>query len=145
MKIKIQIPDTKGLKRQEKVRITDLNYGKHVGNQTYYEYAHDARCHLLYEMGATELDFFGTSLIMADSACQYLGELKENDDFTITVHVGEILKMGFELFYEIQSEVKSKDIARIQTTLLCFDYETNKVTRLPEAAKHKLKALKDQK
>ena len=56
------------------VRVDDMNYGNHMGNDRYLAFAHEARLQFLRSHQQSELNFFEASLIMADSAIMYRGE-----------------------------------------------------------------------
>ena len=48
------------------VRITDINYGDHVGNDSLVAIIHLARMQFLQQYGFTELNIEGIGLIMSD-------------------------------------------------------------------------------
>ena len=53
------------------VRITDLNYGGHLGNDSLLSLIHEARVAFLDSHGLSELDCGGVSLTMGDAALIY--------------------------------------------------------------------------
>ena len=48
------------------VRITDINYGNHLGNSSLVEIIHEARMQFLSQHGFTEMNAGGSSLIMSE-------------------------------------------------------------------------------
>jgi acyl-CoA thioesterase FadM len=122
------------------VRITDLNYGGHVGNDTFLSLVHEARQQFLANYGYAELDFAGTSLIMADAAIEFKKELFHRDVVKISVAATGFDKLGFDLHYllEVEREGAVVLVGKAKTGMLCYDYSTKKKTSVPEDA---LKAL----
>ena len=53
------------------VRITDINYGNHVGNDSFVSIIHEARVQWLSQYGFSELNIAGTSLIMSDLVIEF--------------------------------------------------------------------------
>jgi acyl-CoA thioesterase FadM len=81
-RIKITLPDTFGFSCLIPIRIGDINYGNHVGNDAVLSIIHEARMQFFKSIGTTELDFLGTSLIMADVGIEFKKEM----------HYGQIVK-----------------------------------------------------
>ncbi len=122
------------------IRITDLNYGGHVGNDTFLSLAQEARHRYLQSLGYSELEFENTSLIMSDAAIEFKNELRQDNKIRISVVAAGFAKYGFDLFYlfEIIADSETKTAAKIKTGMLCFDYTTKKLSLLPAAAKEKM-------
>ena len=78
-RIKIELPDTFSFSCQIPVRITDINYGGHVGNDTVLSIIHEARMQFFKKLGYTEMNFAGTGMIMADVAIEFKSELFYGD------------------------------------------------------------------
>ncbi len=139
-RVKIDMPDSYRFITQVPVRISDINYGNHLGNDAIVSILHEARMRYLASFGATELQVFGTALIMADLAIVYKGEGFYGDQLTVEVTAEEFSSVGFDLFYRI-STFRGGELAMIaeaKTGIVCFDYDARKVARLPEALKSAL-------
>jgi acyl-CoA thioester hydrolase len=111
------------------VRIGDINYGGHVGNDAVLSIIHEARMQWLSSFGYTELNAGGNSLIMADVMIAYKGEAFYGDVLTVDMFATEIAEYSFDLLYRITTERvgKTANIAHAKTGMVCFDYETRKV------------------
>lgn len=133
-RVKLDIPEKKIFTTNISVRITDINYGNHVGNDALVSIVHEARMQWLTANNFSELNIGGASLIMADLAVEYKAESFYGDTLTITISIGEITKLSFEIFYEITTNRNDKKIliANAKTGMVCFNYETRKVTSIPE-------------
>ena len=118
---------------RQQVRVTDLNYGGHLGNDRILSLLHEARVAFLAEHGWSEMDCAGTGLIMTDAAVQYRGEAFAGDLLVIEVAVGEAARTGFRFYYRVTRDGDDALIAVAETGMACFDYGRRRVAALPEA------------
>jgi acyl-CoA thioester hydrolase len=121
------------------VRITDLNYGGHVGNDSILSIIHEARMAFLFWNNYTEKNLGGTGLIMGDVAIVFKNELFYGDELTVRVAVTALSRSTFDIVYKLEKEVDSNpvDVAHAKTGMVCFDYEKRKVTAIPEEVRAK--------
>ena len=140
-RIKIQLPEHFNFSCKIPVRITDINYGGHLGNDTLLSIIHEARMQYLNNMGYTEMKFEGAGMIMADVFIEFKMELFYGDVIIASLSTGEISKIGFELYYKLEKETESgKSIVAIaRTSMICYDYDKKKIVPIPEKAVEKLK------
>ncbi len=140
-RIKIELPETFSFSTKLKIRITDLNYGGHVGNDVFLSLIHEARQQFLQLHGYKELNVEGVGLIMADAGLEYKAELNYGDEVEVFVAAIDFNTRGFDLYYRIEIINSEKNIlaCKAKTGMLCYNYEIKKVVNLPEAAKQKLK------
>jgi len=138
-RIKINLPDTFTFSINLTIRITDLNYGAHVGNDTFLSLIHEARQQFLMQYGYKELDFAGCGLILADAAIEYKKQLNYGDEIKISVTAEDFDKYGFDLYYKVEIVTASQTIlaGKAKTGMLCYDYEKKKLVAIPEEAKLK--------
>jgi acyl-CoA thioesterase FadM len=141
-RVRIEMPEKLGFITQMPVRIQDINYGGHVGNDSILSIIHEARIQYLASMGYQELDAtLNTGLIMADAALVYKGEGFQGDIFDIAIGTGDITPFGFDIYYRITTTRDDQTIviAEAKSGMIYFDYATRKVARLPEEWKEKIK------
>lgn len=141
-RIKLQMPEKYIFTTVQQVRITDLNYGNHLGNDSMLAFIHEARVQFLESLGYSELDIEGSGLIMSDSAIVYKGEGFYGDQLEIQIAVKHISNHGFDLFYLVKNQQSGKTLAEAKTGMICFDYKLRKINRIPEKFKEKID-LKD--
>lgn len=139
-RIKINIPETFSFSTSIKIRITDLNYGGHVGNDSFLSLIHEARQQFLNHHGYSELNFAGVGLIMTDAAIEFKKELSYGDTVKISVTADGFDKLGFDLFYKLEVEVDGKNVlaGKAKTGMLCFDYANKKLVAVSQEAVNKL-------
>jgi acyl-CoA thioester hydrolase len=124
------------------IRITDINYGGHAGNDTILSLVHEARMQFLNSMGYTEMNCGGTGLIMTNAAIEFKKELFYGEVVTVSVVAANFSKISFELFYKMEKKVEGKNIlvAKVKTSMVCYDYIAKKVTAFSPEVIEKLTA-----
>jgi acyl-CoA thioester hydrolase len=136
-RIKIDLPAIFQFNTVIPVRITDINYGGHVGNDTVLSLIHEARMQFLSHYSCTEMDFGGTALIMSDVAIEFKNELFYGDMVKISIAIAEISKVAFALYYKLEKETTGRLVlaAAARTGMVCYNYELKKIAQFPEKMK----------
>ncbi len=130
-RVKVELPAVFSFSTAIPVRITDLNYGAHLGNDALLSILHEARLHFLHHAGTVEFDPASKlGFIMADVAIAYKGEGFYGDVLHIDLAATDLHKYGFDLVYRVQNQT-GKPVAHAKTGMLCFDYNTRKLRGLP--------------
>ncbi len=139
-RIKINLPEIFPFSTVLTIRITDLNYGGHVGNDSFLALIHEARQQFLNHYGYAELSFAGAALIMADVAIEYKKELGYGDTISISVAANGFDKLGFDLYYKLELVTSEGKVlaGKAKTGMMCFDYAAKKKVGVPEEAVKKL-------
>ena len=134
-RVKLVFPDENPLYiARVTLRVTDMNYGNHLGNDRLLAILQDARMQWLQSLGLSELDIGGCGLILADAALRFKNEGFYGDEVTITLFSGDQDRFGFELYYRVDTLRQSEAIrlAEAKTGMVCFDYKERKITTMPE-------------
>ncbi len=134
-RVKIQLPGSPPFQTVIPIRVGDLNYGGHLGNDAVLSIAHEARLRFLASRGLSEMDLAGTGVVMTDCAVQYQSQGDRGQRLRVEVGVGDVSRGGFDLYYRMTDEETGQAVATVKTGLTCFDYEAKKIRRLPEAAR----------
>lgn len=140
-RVKIKFPDEKPLYTAIiPVRIGDINYGNHVGNDAILSIIHESRMQMVSEWGFTELDAGGNGFLMADVMISYKAEGFYGDILTVKIFIDELTDRSFNLLYHIgtQRGAKELEIAHAKTGMVCFDYKEKKIALMTELFKKKL-------
>jgi acyl-CoA thioester hydrolase len=113
-----------------RVRVGDINYGGHMGNDKALLLFHDARICFLEELGYSESDIGGPGLIMGDAHVYFKKELFRDDEVKVYIHIEDLKELSFVMHYTIlRDEV---EVMTGNTRMIAFDYDRRKVVRLPE-------------
>jgi acyl-CoA thioester hydrolase len=141
-RIKINLPEKFSFSTSIAVRITDVNYGGHVGNDAFLSIIHEARIQFLQHFGYSEMSVEGVGLIMADVAIEYKKELSYGDIILIEIVADGFDKLGFDIFYKLEINVDGKKVlvGKAKTGMMCFNYAQKKRVTIPEEAITKLTA-----
>lgn len=133
-RVKLEIPENIIATVTIPVRITDINYGNHLGNDAFVSIIHEARMQWLQQYGYTELNIDGAGLILADLILEFKSESFYGDYIEIAIAAGEISKVSFELYYHLCTKRNNKTIilALAKTGMVCYDYAAKKVIAIPE-------------
>lgn len=136
-RIKIEIPKHILATFNIPIRISDINYGNHVGNDAFVSIIHEARMQWLKLHDYTELNIEGTGLIMSDLAVEFKNESFYGDILEVKVGAGEISRASFELYYQLSVKRDNEItlLANAKTGMICYNYSARKVVTIPDQLK----------
>jgi 4-hydroxybenzoyl-CoA thioesterase len=138
-RIRIDLPHPLPWTTELQVRIGDINYGGHLGNDAVLALIHEARVRFLQTLGFSERDVAGSGIIMVDAAIQYRSEAFHGESLTVGVGIASLHATGCDLVYRL--DCSGRVVALAKTGLAFFDYATRRPVRVPEpfaAASQKL-------
>jgi len=140
-RIKIQLPAVFSFSTTLSVRITDLNYADHLGNDIVLSILHEVRQQYLLSKGFKELNINGFGLIMADAVVEYKKEIKYADKLIVSVVATDFDKIGFDFYYKIEIDNSAELIlaVRAKTGMVLYDYSQKKKVTCSEELMKKLK------
>ena len=133
-RVKLTLPEHFSFTKEIPVRVTDLNYGGHVGNDSILSLIHEIRVQFLRHHGYGELDLAGVGLIMADVTIEFKSELFYGDALWASVAAAEFSRVGFELYYRLEKKSGEKmvPVAFARTAMICYDYTLKKIVSVPK-------------
>lgn len=134
-RIKIDLPVNLPFSAIIPVRITDLNYAGHVGNDSILSIIHEARVLFFVHHGYTELNLAGVGTIMSDVGIEFKRELFYGDVLRASVTAGGFSRVSFELFYKLEkitSDGREIPVAFAKTEVVTYDYAKKKIVPVPE-------------
>lgn len=137
-RIKLTLPSAFSFFARIPVRITDVNYGNHLGNDALLSLMHEARMQYLLRCGYTEMNVAGVGLIMSDAAIEFKAEAFYGDVLKVYVAPADFSKVGFDLYYKLVKDTDETVVALAKTGMVCFDYTARKITAVPKEAVEKL-------
>lgn len=140
-RIKIDLPEKFSFSTIIPVRITDLNFAGHVGNDSILSILHEARVQFFAHYGYSELNLAGVGTIMSDVGIEFKNELFYGDVLKASVTAGEFSRVSFELFYKLEkitAEGKGMPVAFAKTGVVAYDYTQKKLVAVPEEVRLKI-------
>jgi acyl-CoA thioesterase FadM len=142
-KVKIEEQPSYPFSVELEVRVSDLNYGAHLGYDRILGLAHQARLVLLGELGVDEMDLGDgrTGVVAVDVAATYLGEAFVNDVLVFAIRPVEVGRVGFRLAHLVVNKQAGAKVALIEIGFVGYDYTRRRPAGLPEAFRQGLAAL----
>ncbi len=139
-KIRINFPAYVQFETELQVRITDLNYGAHVGNNVILGLAHEARVQYLNFMGSRgEIDLGdGAGIIMADAAIVFRAEIFYPEILVVQLSANHVTERSFDLYYRFLLKKDGREAALAKTGIVCFDYQKRRPASLPNEFRVKI-------
>jgi len=134
-KILIPLPKKFHYSTTTDVRITDINYAGHLGNDKVLSIIHDARMRFFNHYGYSEDNVEGLNTIMNNAAIQYKSQGFYGDRLLIEMAASDFNPYGFDVIYKITNEATGKEIARATTGIVFFDYTAERMQPIPEKFK----------
>lgn len=142
-RIRLDIPPVLPFMTDLDIRVTDLNYGGHLGNDRVLALVHEARARFLASIGASEKDAFGIGMAMVDAIVLFRSEGFLGDRVEIGVGVADISTRSWDFLYRLWLPERSRELALVKTGMVGFDYGTRKVAELPVPFRECLSAMVD--
>ena len=139
-RVKLEMPDAYIFRTEMPLRITDINYGGHLGNDAVLGLVHEARVRFYHSLGGSEIDLFGASTIMTDAVIVFRGQGLYGMTLEIKVAVTEFTAAGCDLYYRLSDIAGDKEIARVKTGIAFFDYQRGRPVAVPAAFQAKIAA-----
>ena len=138
VRVKLDMPSVYPFKTELTVRITDINYGGHLGNADVLALIHEARVRFLKSYGYSETDIEGFGSIMLDATVVYRSQAFAGDVLEIEVAAHGFDRMGCDVFYRITNKATGAEVALAKTGISLFDYKNQKRVSPPETFVSKL-------
>lgn len=140
-RVRIELPEKLSFSTAIPIRITDLNYGGHVGNDSILSLLHEARVQYLAHHGFSEMDFCGVGLIMSDASIEFKQEIFYGDQLKAYVGIANISKVGFTMFYKLVKNKEEALVALAKTGMVCYNYGAKKIATMPEKARQAFNSI----
>jgi acyl-CoA thioester hydrolase len=140
-RIKIELPEKFIYKTEIPIRITDINYGGHLGNDSLLSIIHEARVRFLKHFDYLESNVEGNGIIMIDAGVQYKSEGFYGDELSVEIAVNDFTGIGCDIIYRLTNKKSGKEIAVAKTGIVFFNYEKRKTAPVPLEFKKKIEGL----
>ena len=137
-RIKLELPETFPFSTELTVRITDLNYGGHLGNADTLVLIHEARVRFLTSYDYSEIDIEGYGTIMLDAVIQFKSQAFAGDVLVAEVAATDFSRLGCDIYYRLTNKETGVVVAIAKTGVCVFDYEKQKRVSPPVAFVRKI-------
>lgn len=120
------------------IRVGDINYGGHMGNDKALLVFHDARISFLNSLGFEERNIGGPGIIMRDAHVVYRKEVFLQDILLVDVGIEEVTMTSFNMIYTVRREKDDAVVFTGSTALVAFDYELRRPVKVPQVFLEKI-------
>lgn len=120
------------------VRVTDMNYGRHLGHDAIVSLLHEARVQAFAALNLPEWDMCGYPSLVADLAIQYLSEARWPDALVIETAVPAPQGKALTIYQRIRQSESQKIVATARVNQLLIDLNTGAPVDVPADVKHAL-------
>lgn len=114
------------------VRISDLNYGAHLGIPSLSQILHNTRDMYMRSLGVSEINCFGTKIVHVSQTVTCHQETFFGDELNISIYFVEKTKARIKLKYEVTNIKTEKVISDAEETILFLSTRNNSLTKPPE-------------
>jgi acyl-CoA thioesterase FadM len=112
------------------VRISDINNGNHLANDSMISMLSEARARFLFEFGVRETE--GDGIIVTDLATTYRAEAHARDQLLFEVGVMDFNKYGGDITFRVSRPLDQTLIAMAKYGFVFFNYGTGQVVPMPD-------------
>ena len=137
-RIKIELPKHFPFSTELEVRVGDLNYGNHLGNDSVLTLIHEARRRFLTSLGIEEIGADGIGFVIADAGVVYRSQAFYGDKLRIEVAAGDFASRGCDFYYRVSQSADGQTVAEAKTGAVCFDFRAQKTVSFPRKTLDKL-------
>ncbi|MDE2090737.1 MAG: thioesterase family protein [Gammaproteobacteria bacterium] len=138
-RVTIHLPSAFPFSTELEVRVSDLNYGNHLGNDSVLTLIHEARRRFLESLGLEEIGTDGLGFVIADAAVIYRAQAFYGDRLHIQVAAGDFGSRGCDFYYRITHVSDKRVLAEAKTGTVYFDFGAQKTISFPAEILAKLR------
>jgi 4-hydroxybenzoyl-CoA thioesterase len=139
-RVQIALPERFPFTTRIEIRINEINYGGHLGNDAALSLAHEARMRFFRHLDLHELDVGGYGILVADAAIQYKSEGFHGDALDVAVGATDFGRKGCDLVYRMTHSQDGREVVVAKTGIVFFDYGRRRVVRIPEVFLERLES-----
>jgi acyl-CoA thioester hydrolase len=136
----IELPESFPFSTELEVRVGDLNYGNHLGNDSVLALIHEARRRYLEALGIQEIGADGVGFVIADAAVVYRAQAFYGDRLHIEVAAADFQTRGCSFFYRVSHAASGQVVAEAKTGVVSFDFKAQKAVSFPPDTRARLAA-----
>ena len=130
-RLTLDLPEQFVFKCTQVVRVTDLNYANHLGNDAMISLLHEARCQFLANFGFTESNIEGGGIMVTDLATIYKAECFSGEELTFEVGVCDFNKYGCDVIYRVTKNQGNTLVAQAKNGVVFFDFHERALSGVP--------------
>jgi 4-hydroxybenzoyl-CoA thioesterase len=131
-RVQIELPEVFLFSTELVVRLNDINYAGHLGNDTLMTLVQEAREHFFARYGLKEHDIFGLGLVVADAAVVFKSEAFHGETLRFELTPDDFNKYGFDFLFRVSEKSSAREVARGKVGVVFFDYGVRRIHSVPD-------------
>jgi acyl-CoA thioesterase FadM len=139
-RVEINLPASFIFSTRIPIRIGDINRASHLSHVNLVQILEEARAQFMVNRGfGNEVNIpQGMGFILGDLSVIFKGQAYYGQILQIEMAATDFKEKSFDIVYRVTATDTGEEIARAKTGLLNFDYQKQKVVKVPEELKIKL-------
>ncbi|MGM0825174.1 MAG: acyl-CoA thioesterase [Pseudomonadota bacterium] len=138
-RVQLDFPDAAIIHRHSlSVRVTDMNYGRHLGHDALVSLLHEARSQAFAALDLPEWDMHGYPSVVADLAVQYQSEARWPDALVIETAVPPPEGKALTVYQRMVHADTGKPVATARVNQLLIDMAAGRPVAVPASVVHAL-------
>jgi acyl-CoA thioester hydrolase len=131
-RVNLILPESFTFKTVLDVRVTEINYGNHVGNDRMVSLLHEARLRFLRSFGFGEFNISGLGIMVTDLMVEFKSESFVGENLQFEVGVNDFNKYGCDFIYRVTCADEGRLVTLAKTGIVFFDYDERKISKIPK-------------
>ncbi len=120
----------------------DMDSFQHVNNVIYFRYFESARIQYFEAVGLMDIvEQLGVGPILGSTSCRYRTPLTYPDTVYVGAKITEMHEKRFTMEYLIISEQHPETVAEGSGVVICYNYQKNQSTQIPEVVHNAIEKL----
>jgi acyl-CoA thioester hydrolase len=122
------------------VRYADLDPQGHVNNANFLTFIEQARVHYLMNLGLyrENQSFQDVGIILAEAQVTFLAPILFGMPVLVELRVSRLGNKSLSMLYRMVNTANGVELAIASTTLVTFDYHSNKTIPIPDLWREKI-------
>lgn len=144
-RVRLEFPVADRVHRETlRVRIGDLNYGRHLGHDAIVTLLHETRARALAALGFNEADIDGSPSVVADITVQYRAEAHWGDELLAETAMPEASGKGLPVHQRLTRVGDSRLVAVARVTLVWLAPDDGRPVAIPSSLQAALARVRSQ-
>ncbi|MCA1770129.1 MAG: acyl-CoA thioesterase [Halomonas sp.] len=133
-RVRLEFPEADIVHRHPlTVRVTDMNYGRHLGHDTLVSLLHEARIQAFGALGLTEWDMGGYPSVVADLAVQYQSEARWPDALVVETAIQTSAGRAITVYHRVCHAEGGRPVATARLNVMLIDPVAGRPVAVPQA------------
>ena len=143
-RVQLELPEQFLYTHTINVRMTDLNTGKHVGNDQMISLLSEARYRFFCDVGFDQFERQGQSIVVTDLVATYKAGSFAQDDLQFEVGLMDFNKYGADLIFRVTKQPSGQVVVLAKQGFVFFDHARHGVIPVPDNFRQQFASIADQ-